>query len=45
MIAEVKTLSETPYPIDFDSLRRTFPPGIEPPSLLLDFAAWLEGRP
>jgi hypothetical protein len=38
-------LSDTPYPIDLDSVRRAFPPGTEAPTLLLDFAAWLSGRP
>jgi len=38
-------LSDPPYRIDIDSIRRAFPPGIEAPPLLLDFAAWLEGRP
>lgn len=39
------TLSDTPYPIDLDSIRGAFPPGIEAPPLLVDFAAWLDGRP
>ncbi len=38
-------LSDTPYPIDLDSIRDAFPPGIEAPPLLLDFACWLKGRP
>ena len=38
-------MSDPPYRIDIDSIRRAFPPGIEAPPLLLDFAAWLEGRP
>jgi hypothetical protein len=38
-------MSDTPYHIDIDSMRRAFPPGTEAPPLLLDFAAWLEGRP
>jgi hypothetical protein len=38
-------LSDDPYRIDIDGIRRAFPPGIEAPPLLLDFAAWLEGRP
>src|SRR5258708_26649067 len=37
-------LSDEPYRIDIDSIRRSFPPGIEAPPLLLDFAAWLQGR-
>nr|WP_247309969.1 MULTISPECIES: hypothetical protein [unclassified Bradyrhizobium] len=41
----MKTLSDTPYPIDLDSIRGAFPPGIEAPSLLVDFADWLNGRP
>ncbi|WP_249144813.1 hypothetical protein [Bradyrhizobium sp. AUGA SZCCT0274] len=32
------------YPIDIDSIRRAFPPGIEVPQLLIDFAGWLKGR-
>lgn len=42
---QVTALSEPPYRIDLDSIRRVFPPGTEPPPLLLDFAAWLTGRP
>lgn len=38
-------MSDTPYPIDLDSIRGAFPPGIEAPSLLVDFADWLKGRP
>ena len=38
-------MSDTPYPIDLDSIRGAFPPGIEAPPLLLDFAGWLSGRP
>jgi len=38
-------LSDTPYPIDLDSIRGAFPPGIEAPPLLVDFADWLNGRP
>ena len=30
------------YRIDIDSVRRSFPPGVEVPPLLLDFAIWLE---
>ena len=41
----VTALSAHPYHIDLDSIRRAFPPGTEPPTLLLDFAAWLRGRP
>src|SRR5689334_14705439 len=37
-------MSDTPYRIDLDSVRRAFPPGIEPTPLLLDFATWLTGR-
>src|SRR3954462_9718570 len=40
-----KALSDTPYSIDLDSIRGAFPPGIEAPPLLLDFAGWLKGRP
>jgi hypothetical protein len=46
MTAEQMTaLSEPPYHIDLDSIRRAFPARSEPPQLLLDFAAWLTGRP
>jgi len=38
-------LSERPYHIDVDSVRRAFPLHTEAPALLLDFARWLEGRP
>ena len=38
-------MSDTPYSIDLDSIRGAFPPGIEAPSLLVDFADWLNGRP
>src|SRR4051812_16401689 len=38
-------LSDQPYFVDIDSMRRAFAPGTEPPPLLLDFAAWLHGRP
>ena len=37
-------MSDQPYRIDIDSIRRAFPPGIEAPPLLLDFAGWLDGR-
>jgi hypothetical protein len=30
---------------NLDSIRGAFPPGIEAPSLLVDFADWLNGRP
>jgi len=40
-----KPLFNPPYTVDLDSVRRAFPPGIEVPPLLLDFAAWLKGRP
>ncbi len=42
---QVIALSEPPYHVDLDGIRRAFPPGTEPPPLLLDFAAWLAGRP
>jgi hypothetical protein len=41
----VSALSDEPYSIDINGIRRSFPPGTEPPPLLLDFAAWLAGRP
>ncbi len=42
---QFSALSDTPYPIDLDSIRGAFPPGIEAPPLLVDFADWLKGRP
>ncbi|MGY4236659.1 hypothetical protein ACVIIW_005606 [Bradyrhizobium sp. USDA 4449] len=42
---QFSALSDTSYPIDLDSIRGAFPPGIEAPPLLLDFAGWLNGRP
>lgn len=42
---QFSALSDTPYPIDLDSIRAAFPPGIDAPPLLLDFAGWLDGRP
>ncbi len=45
LIEQVTALSDSPYRIDLDSVRRAFPPGTEAPPLLLDFAAWLTGRP
>src|SRR4029079_4771152 len=42
---QFSALSDTPYPIDLDSIRGAFPPGIEATPLLLDFAGWLNGRP
>jgi len=38
-------MSEMPYRIDLDSVRKAFPLWLEAPPLLLDFAGWLEGRP
>lgn len=38
-------MSDTPYLIDLDSVRGAFPPGIEAPPLLVDFATWLKERP
>ncbi|MBR0758051.1 hypothetical protein JQ604_38225 [Bradyrhizobium jicamae] len=38
-------MSEDAYLVDVDAIRRAFPPGTEPPQLLMDFAAWLDGRP
>jgi hypothetical protein len=43
--ARGNALSDEPYCIDIASIRRAFPPGIEVPPLLLDFAGWLDGRP
>lgn len=34
-----------PYIVRRESLPLAFPPGIEPPALLCDFADWLDGRP
>jgi len=42
---QVAALPDRRYRIDLDSIRRAFPPGTEPPALLIDFAAWLAGRP
>jgi hypothetical protein len=39
------SVSDTPYRIDLASILRAFPPGHDAPRLLLDFAAWLKGRP
>ena len=38
-------MARDPYIVRRDSLAAAFPPGHEPPALLLDFADWLEGRP
>lgn len=38
-------IDDESYRVDIDSLHRAFPPGTEVPQLLLDFAAWLRGRP
>jgi hypothetical protein len=38
-------LYQPPYAIDLNSIRRAFPSATEAPALLLDFAAWLTGRP
>jgi hypothetical protein len=43
-VAHEAPLSDEPYRIDIGSIGRAFPPGVEPPTLLLDFASWLEGR-
>lgn len=37
-------MSDT-YPIDLDSVRGAFPPGIDALPLLIDFAGWLKERP
>jgi len=37
-------MSETPYRIDLAGVRKAFPLWLEAPPLLVDFAAWLEGR-
>ncbi len=37
-------MSEMPYRIDLDSVRKAFPLWLEAPPLLVDFAGWLEGR-
>jgi hypothetical protein len=44
-LKEITALSEPSYNIDLEGVRRAFPPGIEAPPLLLDFATWLAGRP
>jgi hypothetical protein len=38
-------VSDQPYQIDLDSVRRAFPLKTEAPQLLIDFASWLDGRP
>lgn len=38
-------MSESRYLVDWQTIRRAFPPGIEPPALLGRFAEWLDGRP
>ena len=38
-------MSDSLYRIDLDSVRRAFPVDVNAPPLLLDFAAWLDGRP
>lgn len=38
-------MSEQPYHIDLDSVRRAFPLRTEAPALLIAFATWLDGRP
>ena len=38
-------MSENSYLVDVDAIRRAFPPGTEPPTLLMDFAGWLAARP
>jgi len=37
-------MSDDFYPVDIDSIRRAFPPGLEAPPLLIDFAGWLKDR-
>lgn len=38
-------MSEQPYYIDLESVRRAFPLQSDAPALLIDFASWLNGRP
>lgn len=38
-------MAQDPYIVRRESLAAAFPPGHEPPRLLLDFADWLDGRP
>ncbi|HEX8417363.1 MAG TPA: hypothetical protein VF641_07135, partial [Methylobacterium sp.] len=38
-------MSEPRYVVDWEQVRRAFPPGLEPPALLRGFGAWLGGRP
>jgi hypothetical protein len=38
-------MSEICYRVDLDSVRKAFPLWLETPPLLVEFAAWLEGRP
>jgi hypothetical protein len=37
-------MPDQPYRIDVEGIRRAFPPAMEAPPLLIDFARWLEGR-
>ncbi len=38
-------MARDPYIVRTETLPSAFPPGHEPPQLLLDFADWLKGRP
>ncbi len=38
-------MAQDPYIVRSETLPAAFPPGHEPPRLLLDFADWLDGRP
>lgn len=38
-------MSEQVYRVDEEDIRRAFPPGLEPPALLVAFGRWLAGRP
>jgi hypothetical protein len=39
------TMSDPSYRVDLESICRTFPLDLDAPSLLIDFAHWLDGRP
>jgi hypothetical protein len=38
-------MSDRRYRFDWDGITRSFPPGTQPPALLQEFGAWLDGRP
>ena len=40
-----KSMTEQPYHIDLESIRRAYPARFDAPQLLFDFADWIKGRP